>query len=237
MDVAVPTAPNNTVSGLAAAINAAVPNVTATVTSGLLTLSVTNFDSAPAGNKLQVAPGSIGAAFDSLGFNTFEWTQTIQSPYPVKFAGFGSSISVDDTATTLVVGAPRGTMYLITIFDDYVELFDAGATSFFTTIDQSGAVYTYDLLHSANGELGDVVALKPKDVNSVPIYSRDAEIFVGTLKDLQYWLRGVKWARDYDNIMKLTDDKKRARKEQDERNRQLAKTLKEYSPGEDGIAL
>jgi len=91
--------------------------------------------------------------------------------------------------------------------------------------------------HSANGEFGDVVALKPKDVNSVPIYSRDAEIFVGTLKDLQYWLRGVKWARDYDNIMKLTDDKKRARKEQDERNRQLAKTLKEYSPGEDGIAL
>ena len=153
MDVVVPVAPNNTVTGLAAAINTVVPNVTATVTSGLLTISVTNFDSAPVGNKLQVAPGSIGTAFDSLGFNTFEWTQTIQSPYPVKFAGFGTSISVDDTATTLVVGAPRGTMYLITIFDDYVELFDAGATSFFTTIDQSGAVYTYDLLNSANSSI------------------------------------------------------------------------------------
>jgi len=79
--------------------------------------------------------------------------------------------------------------------------------------------------HGAHGEFGDVVALKPKDADSLPIYSRDAEIFVGTLKDLQYWLRGVKWARDYDNMMKISDDKKRARKEQDERNRQLARTL------------
>ncbi len=79
--------------------------------------------------------------------------------------------------------------------------------------------------HGDRGEFGDVVALKPKDADSLPIYSRDAEIFVGTLKDLQYWLRGVKWARDYDNMMKISDDKKRARKEQDERNRQLARTL------------
>ena len=91
--------------------------------------------------------------------------------------------------------------------------------------------------HSANGEFGDVVALKPKDADSLPIYSRDAEVFAGSLKDLQYWLRGVEWARDYDRMMKVSDVKKRARKEQDLRNHQLAKTLKEYSPCEDGVEL
>ena len=75
-------------------------------------------------------------------------------------------------------------------------------------------------------EDGDTVALKPKDADSLPIYSRDAEVFVGSLTDLQYWLRGVEWAREYDRMIKISDDKKRARKEQDLRNRQLVKTLK-----------
>jgi len=60
IDVAVPIAPNQNVTGLAAAINAAVPNVTATVsTDGYLTLSVKNSNAAPVGDKLQVAPGSV----------------------------------------------------------------------------------------------------------------------------------------------------------------------------------
>ncbi len=49
---------------VAAAINAAVPNVTATVsTDGYLTLSVKNSNAAPVGDKLQVAPGSVGSTF------------------------------------------------------------------------------------------------------------------------------------------------------------------------------
>ena len=75
-------------------------------------------------------------------------------------------------------------------------------------------------------EDGDTVALKPKDADSLPIYSRDAEVFVGSLTDLQYWLRGVEWAREYDRMIKISDDKKRVRKEQDERNRQMVKLLK-----------
>jgi len=154
VDVAVPAAPNNNVSGLASAITAQAPNATATVTSaGYLTISVANFDASVPGNRLQVAPGTVGTAFASLGFEPFAYTQTIFSPYPTDFAGFGSSISIDDTATTLVVGAPQGTMYLITIFDDGTTDFDADATTFFTTISQSGAVYTYNLLSSANGSV------------------------------------------------------------------------------------
>ena len=157
IDVAVPAAPNNTVTGLATAINApvtsgGVPNVKASVsTTGLLTIAVKNTDSAAPGNKLQVAPGSSTSStvFSALGFNTFVFTQSIYSPYPVDFAGFGASVNIDDTADNLVVGAPRGTQYIITEFDDGETDFDGDSTIFFSTIIQSGVVYTYDYLPSA----------------------------------------------------------------------------------------
>ena len=74
---------------------------------------------------------------------------------------------------------------------------------------------------------GDVVALVPKDKDSVPIYSRDAEVFQGTLEELNVWLRGVEWARGYDMLLKVSDDKKRSRKEQDLRNKQMVARLKD----------
>jgi hypothetical protein len=88
VDIAVPASPNNTVAGLAAAINGGeagtntgAPNATAVVsTDGYLTIFVTNTDAALLGNKLQVAPGSVGTVFSALGFNTFVYTQTIASP-------------------------------------------------------------------------------------------------------------------------------------------------------------
>lgn len=158
IDVAVPASPNNTVAGLAAAINGApadgqsgVPNVLATVTAaGILVLSVKNSAAAPDGNKIQVAPGSVGTAFNDLGFKTFVWTQNIVSPYPIAFAGFGSSVSIDTGAVNLVVGAPRGTLYIEMEFDDGTTIFDVGSTEFFSSILQSGAVYTFDYLPSAS---------------------------------------------------------------------------------------
>lgn len=72
----------------------------------------------------------------------------------------------------------------------------------------------------------DIVAVSPKDQESLPIYSRDAEIFVGSIEELEVWLRGVQWARDYDCMLKVSDDKKRACKEQDYRNRELVQILK-----------
>jgi len=72
----------------------------------------------------------------------------------------------------------------------------------------------------------DRVGLKPKDAESVPIYARDAEVFCGTLDQLNVWLVGVQWARSYDMILKVSDEKKRARKEQDVRNKQLMQVLK-----------
>jgi hypothetical protein len=77
------------------------------------------------------------------------------------------------------------------------------------------------------GNDGDRVSLKPKDADSVPIYNRDAEVFTGTLEQLQVWVRGVAWAREYDSMLKLSDDKKRAAKEDQERARQFSAKQKQ----------
>jgi hypothetical protein len=86
------------------------------------------------------------------------------------------------------------------------------------------------MCHSKHGysrEFGDVVAVKPKDADSLPIYSRDAEFFVGTINELSRWLDGIKWARDYDRmLLGKGNDVKRERKEQDWRNQQLINILK-----------
>ena len=71
------------------------------------------------------------------------------------------------------------------------------------------------------------LSLMPKDHEALPIYSRDAELFVGSLERLEDWLAGVRWAREYDMMLKLSDDKKREAAEQKEKNRQLMRTLKE----------
>jgi len=72
----------------------------------------------------------------------------------------------------------------------------------------------------------DKVAIKPKDADSLPIYSRDTEMFCGTLIELSCFFDGLEWARDYDKMIRLSTDKKRERKEQDERNRKLVAMLK-----------
>ena len=74
----------------------------------------------------------------------------------------------------------------------------------------------------------DNVALIPKDQDSLPIYSRDAILFAGSLESADQWIQGVLWAREYDRMtVDRNLDAKRVRKEQDERNRQLLKTLKD----------
>ena len=74
----------------------------------------------------------------------------------------------------------------------------------------------------------DNVALIPKDQDSLPIYTRDAILFAGSLESADQWMQGVLWAREYDRMtVDRNIDAKRVRKEQDERNKQLMKTLKD----------
>ena len=142
--------------GLAYAIAAQAPNAIGMVSdAGYLTVMVNNSAAAPTGDKLEVAPGSVGTAYDDLGFEMFAFTQVIESPIPQQFAAFGSSLIVDDTATNLVVGAPNASLYIPIFFDvdpitnEPTTIFDADATEFYTVIVQSGVVYTYDYLPSS----------------------------------------------------------------------------------------
>ena len=81
--------------------------------------------------------------------------------------------------------------------------------------------------HSDWSEDHGALSLVPKDTESLPIYNRDAELFVGSLERLEDWLAGVKWARDYDIMLRVSDDNKRDRKEQDVRNKSLLTKIKE----------
>jgi hypothetical protein len=198
VDCYVPAATGTVTSlqGLANNINTNAPNATATVSDGYLNISVTNTDAAPFGNKLLVSPGTIGTAFVALGFETFVFTQAIQSPYPVDFAGFGSSVSIDDTGMALVVGAPRGNLYLPNTFDYNTTTekpdttFDGNSTTFFSPVVQSGAVYTFDYLPGATNTLStpgnfifgqqvQVSEVKPYDQYGTAV-SYNSGVLVGT---------------------------------------------------------
>lgn len=78
---------------------------------------------------------------------------------------------------------------------------------------------------SIKGTTSGFICLKPR-VDCLPLYSRDAEIYTGTVEEIEVWLRGFEWAREYDSMLKLSNNKLRERKEQDERNKQLLKTVK-----------
>jgi len=150
--VAVPAVPNNTVAGLAAAINASgIPNVTASASaSGHLTIGVINSAAAAEFNKLTVLPGVTGTAFADLGFTTYLYTQTITSPNLTAYAQFGSSVNVNTGAVNLVVGSSNGDVYEPTTFDAGKTYFNEHSTTFFGYITNSGVVYTYDYLPSAS---------------------------------------------------------------------------------------
>jgi hypothetical protein len=81
------------------------------------------------------------------------------------------------------------------------------------------------------GSERDAVSVVPKDSDSLPMYSRDAKIYTGSIEGLRYWIQGLTWARQYDMMLKLSDDKKRDRKEHEERNRQLIRRLRDEELG------
>lgn len=74
-------------------------------------------------------------------------------------------------------------------------------------------------------EFGDVLALKPRD-ECFPVYNRDAEVFIGTIEELERWVQGFHFARKYDSMLfGKRHDNLRDKKEQDVRNRRLLKTI------------
>ena len=68
------------------------------------------------------------------------------------------------------------------------------------------------------------VSVYPLD-DELPCYTRDAEIFIGSVEEIEVWLKGIFAARMYDQLIGLSDDKKRAKKEQSVRNKQLLEMI------------
>ena len=71
----------------------------------------------------------------------------------------------------------------------------------------------------------DQIALFPKDDDCLPIYSRDAEIFTGTIEQCELWMRGIKWAREYARLLGIKEERQRLHKEDLYRKEQLFRKL------------
>ena len=121
-----------------------------TVVSGRINIGIKNSQASLPNNKLTVLPGQIGAAFGKFSFTTFQYTQTISSPSPSDYAFFGKAVHIDSSSVNLVVGAPNGNIYDPVTFDSGATYFDDRSTTFFDPVFNSGVVYTYDFLPSAN---------------------------------------------------------------------------------------
>jgi hypothetical protein len=65
----------------------------------------------------------------------------------------------------------------------------------------------------------DQVALYP-DGDALPVFTRDAELFTGTFRDVEIFLGGWTKAQSYDMILRMTDEKRRRKFEDAERARQ-----------------
>lgn len=73
----------------------------------------------------------------------------------------------------------------------------------------------------------DLLELTPlEDPTILPVYSRDAPLFAGTIEELEVWLRGVAWARNYDRLLDLSDNQKRLEKETQYLERETFNKLK-----------
>jgi hypothetical protein len=76
-----------------------------------------------------------------------------------------------------------------------------------------------------NRTYGEILAVFPTD-DALPIYARDAELFVGNLDELNKWLQGAKWMHDYYMMLKLVNEKKVQKQEDHVRNERLVRKLK-----------
>ena len=119
------------------------------VVAGRLTIGVKNFEASTPSYRLTVLP-CYGTLFDSLGINTYIWLQDIYPPVIQDYANFGKAISINTESTMLIIGAPNGSIVAPTTFDNGTTYFDDYSSNFFDPVKQSGVVYEYDFLPSAN---------------------------------------------------------------------------------------
>ena len=77
-----------------------------------------------------------------------------------------------------------------------------------------------------DGEATDMVTLYP-DGEALPVFSRDADIYSGTFRDIEIFMAGWARAQQYDMMLRIADDKKRKKYEDKERARQAEQKKRE----------
>ena len=75
-------------------------------------------------------------------------------------------------------------------------------------------------------EDGDMVTLYPAE-GALPVYTRDADIWTGSFRDCEIFLNGWARAQQYDQLLRMTDDKRRKRYEDAEVARQALRKKRE----------
>lgn len=70
----------------------------------------------------------------------------------------------------------------------------------------------------------DRISVFPLD-DELPVYRRDAELFIGSIEEIECWYMGFQAARLYDSLIGISDDKKRAKKEQSLKNKELLRMI------------
>lgn len=79
---------------------------------------------------------------------------------------------------------------------------------------------------SWSNAIGDMLALAPVDDN-LPIFTRDTIIANGSAEELLAFLAGWQKSVEYLNMLNVCDEKRIKRKEQDYRNNELTRILKQ----------
>jgi len=132
-----------------------------TVFAGRLILSIIDSNTIPRYNKLSVLPGTVGTTFYDVGFTTYIYAQTVYSPNPVNYGGFGATLAISTDSQTVIVGSPNGNAYERMVFDGGHTIFDENSTIFSNPVTNSGVVYTFDLLSSSNQSATNQAQLVP----------------------------------------------------------------------------
>lgn len=137
--------------------NAGIAGVTASVTTGVLTITSTSTIEL---QKLKVLPG-VGTGLSDLGLDVFYYTQTILAPKGSSNSNFGDTLAISDDANKLFIGAPNCTMRINVQFDvDAADgkpdtTFDIDSTTFFDQNPKSGAAYVYEFLSNPRNLVSD----------------------------------------------------------------------------------
>lgn len=91
-----------------------------------------------------------GTVFEDLGIEIYQLAQKIEHPGLRENEQFGTTLDIDQTANTLVVGAPVATSFLNTTIDSARTSFDNNTLRFLDPVVNSGAVYVYEYLETDN---------------------------------------------------------------------------------------